>query len=134
MLKTAVSVYELIKTFEFDLIIEDDRLIFRVELFRSIASRDRVELPAGDREACAKHNRFRIDIWEKEFYRIQSTFPQNELTFQPEQEPSDEEIFVDYSHAFPEEELNFQAASYEEAEERTLAICENFWKYLNIKE
>jgi hypothetical protein len=118
LLKTAVSVYELIKTFELDLIIEDDRLIFRVELFRSVASRDR----------------FRIDIWEKDFYRIQSTFPQNELTFQPEQEPSDEEIFVDYSHAFPEEELNFQAASYEEAEERTLAICENFWKYLNIKE
>jgi hypothetical protein len=89
------EVYELIKTIEFDVAIAEDEFILRIELFR----------------LNSHPNEFRGHIWRKEFFRIQSTFPQDHKTHELADPPSDEMIFVDYSHQFSEKYSHFQAES-----------------------
>ena len=89
------EVYELIKTIEFDVAIGEDEFILRIELFRVNAS----------------PNEFRAHIWRREFFRIQSTFPQDGETHQPVDPASDELIFVDNSHQLQGKYSHFQAES-----------------------
>jgi len=87
--------YELIKTVEFDVVLGDDSFALRVELFQD-----------------KSHKRtFRANIWRSEFYRIQSTFPQNPSTTQPEHQPSDEVILIDWSTNVRDDYSGFKAAS-----------------------
>ncbi len=55
------AVFELIQTFEFDMTLGDDSWPTRVELY----------------QATTQPNLFRCRVWQAEFYRMQSTFPQN---------------------------------------------------------
>jgi len=79
--KRVGHLYELVKTVEFDVVLGDDSFALRVELF----------------EDKTRRRTFRANIWRNEFYRIQSTFPQNASTAQPEHQPSDEVILIDWS-------------------------------------
>src|SRR5258708_12282938 len=73
--------YALVKTVEFNVVLGDDSFTLRVELFQDETRR----------------RTFRANIWRNEFYRIQSTFPQKSSTGQPEHQPSDEVILIDWS-------------------------------------
>jgi len=84
---------ELIRTIEFDFEIGGDNCLLRVELFR----------------AKSDPNYFRAHVWRREFFTIQSTFPQDIQTHQPVDPPSDEMIFVDYSHQLFGKYSHFQA-------------------------
>ena len=81
LLKGVGHVYALVKTVEFDVDLDDDSFALRVELFQDKTRR----------------RTFRAKIWRNEFYRIQSTFPQLPSTGQPEHQPSDEVILIDWS-------------------------------------
>jgi hypothetical protein len=87
--------YELIKTVEFDVSIGDDAFILRVELFR----------------VASDHNYFRAHIWRREFFYIQSAFPQDDKTHEPIDPPSTENILVDYSYQLSGKYSHFQAES-----------------------
>jgi hypothetical protein len=91
------SIYELIKTIEFDVEIGDDGFSLRLELFQSLED----------------SKTFRVHLWRTEFYRIQSTFPQESGT--PKHEPSDELIWIDWSTQLQEDYNNFQAENAENA-------------------
>ena len=73
------AVFELIQTFEFDMTLGDDSWPTRVELY----------------QATTQPNLFRCRVWQAEFYRMQSTFPQNGGF--PAHAPSDELVLVDRS-------------------------------------
>ncbi len=73
--------YTLVKTVQFDVVLGDDAFALRVELFQDISNK----------------RMFHADIWRNEFYRIQSTFPQNPATGRPQDHPSDEVILIDWS-------------------------------------
>ena len=80
--RTGVShVFALVRTVEFDVVLGDDSFALRVELFRDTT----------------RSETFRANIWRSESYRIQSTFPQNPSTGEPEHHPSDEVILIDWS-------------------------------------
>ncbi len=87
--------YELLKVLEFDVDIYNEQFALRLELL----------------QCTSDSNCFRAHIWRTEFYRIQSTFPQNEETHQP----SDEVIFVDWSYYLSEDYTRFQAISPDDA-------------------
>lgn len=87
--------YALVKTVQFDVALGDDSFALRVELFQ-----DRT-----------RRQMFRANIWREEFYRIQSTFPQNPSTGQPAHEPSDEVILIDWSTNVRANFSAFKAAS-----------------------
>jgi hypothetical protein len=75
-------VFKLIDVYEFDIefpIAEDDVDSFsiKIELFQSTKDQ----------------NIYRYKIWRNEYFRIQSTSPQNEFG-DPEHQPSDEDIIV----------------------------------------
>src|SRR6266481_2373190 len=81
MRKGVSHFYAMVKTVEFDVVLGDDSFTLRVELFQDKTRR----------------RTFRANIWRNEFYRIQSTFPQNSSTGLPEHQPSDEVILIDWS-------------------------------------
>lgn len=87
------KIHELIRTVEFDIALGKDRFHVRVELFRALAN----------------PNKFRAHIWRNEFYRIQSTFPQDNKTHQPTDPPSDELIFIDFSTQLTGDYSDFHA-------------------------
>ena len=89
------QIYELIKTIEFDAEIGDDGFLLRVELLR----------------ANSDPNYFRAHIWRGEFFRIQSTFPQDAKTHEPIDPASDEIIFVNYSYQLQGKYSHFHAES-----------------------
>ena len=89
------EIYELIKTIEFDVAIGEEGFSLRIELFRASSS----------------PNEFRAHIWRREFFRIQSTFPQDAKTHEPVDPPSDEMIFVDDSHQLQGRYDHFHAES-----------------------
>lgn len=89
------EIYELIRTIEFDVEVGDDDFLLRVELFR----------------AKSDSNYFRAHVWRREFFTIQSTFPQDAGTHEPVDPPSDEMIFVDDSHQLSGDYSHFQAES-----------------------
>ncbi|MDJ0724986.1 MAG: hypothetical protein QNJ38_07745 [Prochloraceae cyanobacterium] len=91
-------IYELVKVLEFDIDLGDDRFPLRLEIFRSLA------------DNCL----FRARIWRTEFFRIQSTFPQEENS-QPSHDPSDELILLDFSDYLTKDYENFRANSLESA-------------------
>ena len=95
MLKGVGHVYALVKTVEFDVDLDDDSFALRVELFQDKTRR----------------RTFRAKIWRNEFYRIQSTFPQQPSTGQPEHQPSDEVILIDWSTNVRGNYSVFKAAS-----------------------
>ena len=95
MLKGVGHVYALVKTVEFDVDLGDDSFALRVELFQDKTRR----------------RTFRAKIWRNEFYRIQSTFPQQPSTGQPEHQPSDEVILIDWSTNVRGNYSVFKAAS-----------------------
>jgi hypothetical protein len=87
--------YALVKTVEFDVVLGDDSFPLRVELFQDKTRR----------------RTFRANIWRSEFYRIQSTFPQNPSTGKPEDQPSDEVILINWSTNVRGNYSTFKAAS-----------------------
>lgn len=102
--------YELIKTMEVDLALGDDSFSLRIELFQSTTS----------------SQWFRARLWRTEFYRLQSTFPQNELSGQPAHHPSDETIQVDWSPYLSQDYQYFQAGDQEAALQRVLDDVRRF--------
>ena len=95
MRKGINHLYALVKTVEFDVVLGDDSFTLRVELFQDKTRR----------------RTFRANIWRNEFYRIQSTFPQKSSTAQPEHQPSDEVILIDWSTNVRGDYSVFKAAS-----------------------
>jgi hypothetical protein len=87
--------FALVKTVEFDVVLGDDSFALRVELFQD-KTRKRT---------------FRANILRNESYRIQSTFPQNPTTGQPEHQPSDEVVLIDWSTNVRGNYSSFEAAS-----------------------
>ncbi len=74
--------FVLVKTVAFDVQVADvDSFTLRIELFQNESD----------------SHRFKVGIWRTELYRIQSTFPQSELTGKPEHQPSDEEILISFA-------------------------------------
>lgn len=104
------KLYELIKTVEFDVAVGEDGFHIRVELFRAPANPDQ----------------FRAHIWRSEFYRIQSTFPQNNQTHQPTDLPSDELILIDFSSQLGGDYCNFHAEDETVALQLILDDCGQF--------
>lgn len=106
------NVYELIRTLEFDVTLGEDSFNLRIELFR----------------ATSNPGYFRAHIWRSEFYRIQSTFPQNHETHEPVDLPSDELVFVDYSTQLSGDYSAFQAEDVTSAIQLILDDCQGFLK------
>jgi len=106
------KVYELVKTIEFDVALDEDGFNLRIELFCAIASQ----------------NHFRAHIRRSEFYRIQSTFPQAGETHEPVDPPSDELIFIDYSSQLSGDYSDFQAEDEATALQLILDDCQRFLK------
>jgi hypothetical protein len=99
-------IYELVKTIEFDIEL-DTGFTLRIELLRSIS----------------ESRRFRAHIWGTEFFRLQSTFPQDAATERPAHEPSDEIILVDYSHLLSRKYEDFESETVESAAQSILDDC-----------
>jgi len=97
-------VCELVRTLDFEMTVGDEVWPIRIELYQGIAD----------------GSWFRCRVWQVEFYRIQSTFPQDGGR-RPRHCPSDEMILVDWSTNLPREAVWFQAGTPEQAIERVLA-------------
>ena len=106
------NIYELIRTIEFDIAMGIDGFYVRVELFCSLAH----------------PNKYRAHIWRSEFYRIQSTFPQDSQTHQPLDLPSDELIFIDFSTQLSGDYSDFHAENETVAIQLILDDCQQFLK------
>lgn len=91
--------FELVKTIEFDIQIGDDSFSLKLELFCAVSDTQR----------------FRARIWRLENYRIQPTFPQDEITSKPSHEFSDETIFVDTALWLSKNYDDFQAETADKA-------------------
>ncbi len=96
-------VYELITVVEFDIEL-DETFTIRVEVLRCVSDLQR----------------FRAHVWGREFFRLQTTFPQDPATRQPAHEPSDEAILVDFTHYLTTSYDDFQASTPEAALQRVL--------------
>ena len=90
--------FELVRTFEVDAALGVELVPLRVELFRSTKDT----------------RRFRYRLWRLEFYRIQPSFPQEQVGL-PAQTPSDEEFLVDWSAFLTGGISEFIAESVDEA-------------------
>ena len=102
-------VYELVKVLEFNIDLQGIEIFpLRLEIFRSLE------------DNC----RFRAHIWRTEFFRIQSTFPQEDG--KPSHQTSDEEILVDFSHYLTVDYDDFRANSIEEAIELIIEDLKRF--------
>ena len=77
----------------------DDEFALRIELFQDSDNA----------------RSFRADVWRAEHYRIQSTFPQDPSTGEPEHHPSDEVVMVDWS-TFIRTDRNYRHFEAENAE------------------
>ena len=106
------KIYELFKTIEFDVAIGDDGFSLRIELLRAISS----------------SNHFRVHAWRSEFFRIQSTFPQESKSHRPADLPSDELIFIDYSTQLKGDYSDFRAENEIAALQLILDDCQQFLK------
>ena len=109
------ELYELVKTIEFDVALGEDGFNLRIELFRALSSQ----------------NHFRAHIWRSEFYRIQSTFPQDHETHKPVDPSSDELIFIDYSSQLYGDYSDFQAEDEATALQLILDDCQRFLKRIS---
>ena len=102
--------YELIKTMEVDLELGNDSFSLRIELFQSTSS----------------SGWFRARLWRTEFYRLQSTFPQDTNSGQPAHHPSDEIIQI-YWSPYPSQDYQyFQAEDPPAALQRVLDDVRRF--------
>lgn len=90
--------YELVKVLEVDVDIDNEQFPLRLKLL----------------QCTSDSNYFRAYISRPEFYRIQSTFPQNQEG-QPVHQPSDEVIFVDWSYYLSRDYTRFEALSLDDA-------------------
>jgi hypothetical protein len=108
------TIYELIRTIEFDVEIGGDNFLLRVELFR----------------ANSDPNYFRAHVWRREFFTIQSTFPQDTQTHEPVDPPSDEMIFVDASHQLSGGYSHFQAENDTAALQMILDDYQSWLKHI----
>jgi len=106
------EIYELSRAIEFDVALGTDGFHLRIELF----------------SAPTRPNTFRARVWRSEFYRIQSTFPQDSKTHQPADPPSDELIFVDFSTQLSGDYSNFRAQDETAALQLILDDCLQFLK------
>jgi hypothetical protein len=101
----AGQIFTLVSTVEFEMVwphgpdSEVDEFVARIELF----------------QAKGNPKTFRADIWRTEYYRIQSTFPQDPSTGQPDHHPSDQEILVEWSINLEGDYRLFEAESPESA-------------------
>ena len=88
------DIFKLVTTLEFDLELGHHFSPTRVELFQ-------------DTE---RKRHFRCRMWERELFRIQSTLPQTPKG-QPQDSPSDEELFVERTWELSSRFEDFEAAS-----------------------
>ena len=95
----SATVFELLRTFEVDLEIEEDAWPVRIELYR-------------DKEDEAH---FRARVWLLETFRIQPTFPQREDGL-PQDDAADEDVLVEWSYNLGEDFNSFSAESEEDVE------------------
>ena len=108
------EIYELARMIEFDVALGEGSFNLRIELLRAISSQ----------------HRFRAHIWRSEFYRIQSTFPQDDETHKPVDPPSDELIFIDYSTQLGGDYSDFPAEDDTAALQMVLDDFQNHLKHI----
>ena len=111
------SVFKLIGTYELDLSFcsqdEADEFSLRIELFRSLN----------------KKNLFRCKSWKNEFFRIQSTFPQDDFGGHLHA-PSDEMILVKYYFG---EGCDFFAETPKEALNKIIEDLSKLLEHVTLK-
>jgi len=98
-------VFTLQRTVELDVTEGDDAFTLRVELFQDPSDQ----------------TRFRVHIWRTEFYRIQSTFPQDPETGGPAHKASDEVLLIDWSTNLAGDYSHFKAENVEAAIDAVLS-------------
>ena len=103
------TVFELVRTVEVDLEIEDDAWPVRVEIYRD-----------DEDEA-----NFRARVWLLETFRIQPTFPQNEAGG-PQDQAADEEVLIEWTYNLEQDFESFHAESDTEALSIVLSALESF--------
>ena len=108
-------IYELSKVFEFDLCLGDESWPIRIEVLQN-----------------GSPVRFRCRIWQSEFFRIQSTFPQDEGGL-PRDHPSDELIWVRFSGPKLGAYDDFQARDADAALTIVLADFERFLDHTTLE-
>lgn len=104
------KVFELKRMFEIEAHAKQEIFTLRIDVFEHVANK----------------NRFRVRIWHEEFFRIQSTFPQDKATGNPLDEPSDENLFVDFEHNLKEHYSDFYADSSDAAFDRVFQDISRF--------
>jgi len=102
------TIFHLARTIEVDLQIEDDAWPLRIELYRDSAD----------------ETHFRARVWLLEAFRLQPTFPQTESGL-PTDEPTDEELFVEWTYNLERDFDSFEADSDEEALDLVLSQIED---------
>lgn len=105
-------------------------------IFRRIETLEFTVVPSGDDEEplelrldvlrVAQTNTYRARLWQIECFRIQSTFPQNQDTGSPLDQPSDEDILVGRSDFLSEDLSAYEASSDEEAIETAMQSIRRF--------
>ncbi len=103
------TVFELVRTVEVDLEIEEDSWPVRIELFRD---RDDDET-------------YRAHVWLLETFRIQPLYPMDEEG-EPQEAPADEDLLIEWNRNLDADLDAFTAASDEEALAIVLASLDDF--------
>ncbi len=104
-------VFELVKTVEVDLSLLDETWPTRIEIFRDTERRDF----------------FRCHIWQLEYFRIQSTFPQEQGV--PAHHPSDHRVMVEWDGPYIGFYEDFVAENAEAALEKVIADFRKFLEH-----
>ena len=105
----STTMFDLVRTLEVDLEIEDDAWPVRIELYR-------------DQE---DDTHFRARVWLLETFRIQPTFPQSDQGL-PQEDAGDEDVLVEWSYNLGEDFNSFAAESDDEAVKMIVSALEDF--------
>ena len=104
-------IFELVKTIEVDLALGDETWPTRFEILRAIEQPDL----------------FRCHVWQLEFFRIQSTFPQSDG--EPADQPSDHRVLVEWDGPHVGLYDDFQAADIDAAMRKVLDDFKRFLEH-----
>ena len=108
-------IFELVKTVEVDLALGKETWPTRFEILRSIEQQDL----------------FRCRVWQLEFFRLQSTFPQSDG--QPAHEPSDHRVLVEWDGPHVGLYDDFLAADIEAALKKVIEDFRAFLEHTTLE-
>ena len=108
-------IFELVRTVEVDLTLSGETLPTRFEILRSMEQPDF----------------FRCRVWQLEFFRLQSTFPQ--LGGKPAHEPSDHCVLVDWDGPHVGIYDDFQAADIDTALKKVMEDFKRFLEHTTLE-